>query len=76
MTWDIFEKIIVGVIVAVSAAYLAVRVYKSVFQKGRDRGLCADCPTRSHCEAALSATRKGEFSKGCPQRGPSVRQDQ
>ena len=68
MTWDIAEKIIVAVIVAASAVYLALRAYRSVFHKGRMRGICADCPTRSRCEAELSRKMKNKPLESCPRR--------
>jgi hypothetical protein len=49
MTGAVFQQIIVGMIVGVSAVYLAIRAYRFFFRKEPDCGICSGCPSRSHC---------------------------
>lgn len=59
MTWDIVEKIIVGLMIASAAIYMGIRTYRSVFVNEDGCNSCSGCPSSSACqEMTNSKTEK------------------
>ena len=70
MNWDAWERIIVTVIVAFSAAYLMIRLFRAFFNNKQTGDICSDCPTRSGCERL---TRQGGINKSLERCGRGVK---
>jgi hypothetical protein len=57
MTWLVVEKIVVVVLVGISALYISFLIYKAVSGKNKKYG-CADCPSQKCCDENVKEHNK------------------